>query len=113
VLAVGQRIAAFPVPKTAAPEPAEPAAPPPTEALATLITEPAVAVLEVPDAATLPSGEQQVVLDVAPVLADFVTLPTAASGGRAPAAAAILTGLALLSICATLWWHGRRFARAT
>ena len=113
VLAVGQRIAAFPVPKAAAPVPAEPAAPPPTEALAAPTTEPAVAVLEVADATVLPRGEQQVVLDVAPVLAELVTLPTAASDGRAAAAASILTGLALLSICSTLWWHGRRFARAT
>jgi len=112
VLAVSQRIAAFPIPKAVAPAPPEPAAPPPTEPLATP-TEPAAAVLEVPDAAVPPREEQQVVLDVAPVLADFVTLPTAASGGRAAAAASVLTGLALLSICATLWWHGRRFARAT
>ncbi len=120
VLTVSQRIASFPVPRAAVVAPA-PAAPEPAPVAAPAVVAPPVAPVPeagVPLELALPAvaGEGGLVLATSPVpaVAEIVGRPasTGRSGGSPAAAAATgFTGLALLSICATLWWHGRRFSR--
>ena len=119
VLTVSRRIAAFPKPPVpVAPAPA-PAAPEPAVAAAPAVVEPAVvapaAATEVVLAAPLLGSEQVLELADPARVAELAVRPARAgrsAGDVAAAAATAFTGLALLSICATLWWHGRRFSRA-
>jgi len=125
VLVVHQRVASFPRPKVAvvaAPAPA--AAPVPAQEVPSAVGIPVAA----DPAVVAPEGGVEAGLNV-PLVADaglvltrpgsatnsaIFTRPAGATrpgGGAAPVAASALTGLALLSICATLWWHGRRFSR--
>ena len=124
VLTVSQRIAAFPAPPVAAPAPA---APEPAAVLPVVVEAPAAALGAAGDAAlvaagdaaaaglpSLASGGLHLAEPAAATVTEIVTRPATAErtgGGAAAAAATSFTGLALLSICATLWWHGRRFSR--
>ena len=112
VLAVNQRIAAFPRP--AAPAPSAVSAPAVAESAVAepLGPHPAAAAV----AAAAPLSFDGGLLMTGPDSDAPVMLASpagmAGAGGGAPAAAAkSFTGLALLSICATVWWHGRRFSR--
>jgi hypothetical protein len=98
------------VPAEAAPpapvvlEATEPAAPPVAEALAD-------------DLWALPGLPLEAPAVDGPLTAtaELATQPAGSStdlGGGLGAVACFFTGLALLTICVTLWWHGRRFARA-
>ena len=114
VLVVSQRIAAFPKPPVPAPAPA----PEPAVAAAPPVVEPAAVVptpeTEVAFVAPLPVGHQVLELARSAPVAELAVRPARAgrsAGDLAAAAATGFTGLALLSICATLWWHGRRFSR--
>lgn len=117
VLTVNQRIAAFPRPPepttttttttTTAPAPVEVAVPEVAS-----VTEPLVELSSGggADAAAFPTIDDGV--RAGPVEAAIVGRPVQATrqgGGAAGNAAVALTGIGLLSICATLWWHGRRF----
>ncbi len=113
VLVVSQRVAAFPKPPVpvAAPEPAVADAPPVVEPAA---VRPA-AETEVALIAPLLAGDQVLELARPAPVAELAVRTARAgrsAGDLAAAAATGFTGLALLSICATLWWHGRRFSRA-
>ncbi len=115
VLSVHQRIAAVPVPKVAIPAPAPPetAAPAPT---APAVVVPVELLTEVPAMTEVLATELTMpvptgvatfsVLDAQPALTS-----STAGGGVAGAVACVFGGGALLTICTTLWWHGRRFAR--
>jgi len=112
VLSVHQRMAAFPVPVAAAPPTTAPAIPvaPAPEAVAPIaeppVTEAETMAPEMPPPSYPDAGPSRVVDK--PALAS-------AGGTASPArnVAGVFVGLGLLSICSTLWWHGRRFARAT
>ncbi len=112
VLAVNQRIAAFP-----RPAPAAPAAPAPAALSAPAVAEPLAAHPVGPEVgAAAPPTLDGGLLTAGPDTAAPVMLasPAAAAGpgdGAVAAAAKSFTGLALLSICVTVWWHGRRFSR--
>jgi len=134
VLVVNQRIASFPKPRVAVapPAPLPPPAPPapPVAPPAAVVTEPpAVTVPAVAEAAmagpavvTLDDGidtaarvvEEGLVLSrPAPPASKIFGRPAGATrqaDGAAPVVATGFTAMALLSICATLWWHGRRFS---
>ena len=132
VIAVHHRIGAFRVPApppapAPAPAPAAPAVAAP--AAAALPVAPEVAVAVAPEAGALLGGvalaadlggapalaveaSAVAVADPSPAVLDARTAAASASvGGAAGGAAAVCVGLALLTICSTLWWHGRRFAR--
>jgi len=121
VLVVSQRIASFPKPAAAIVAPVVPAAPPapePAVVSAPAVVEPDVAALETGgfDAALVPLPREEGLLLSRPTPAAAEILARPAGAGRpgdglAASAAASFTGLGLLSICATLWWHGRRFSR--
>ncbi len=111
VLAIHQRIGAFPRP-IAAPEAVAPVPVPlaPAEV-------PAVAVDPLPMAEAVtgdlladpvPSLDTSLFATQGMVLAGQPAM--ASTTGGLAALASALTGAALLTICATLWWHGRRFA---
>jgi hypothetical protein len=137
VIGVHQRISAFrvPVAAVAAPAPA-PVAPDAQAAAVPVAPEPAAAVVApevavaVAPAASLDGEALAADLGGAPALAVeapafLITEPSsteldaraASSSGRASAGGAlgglavVCVGFCLLTICSTLWWHGRRFAR--
>ena len=113
VLGVHQRIAAFPRPAAppAAPPVLQPAvaAVPVAEALvpAPLVAEVPVAEVMTAPALSLDAGPSGAVLAARPA----VVASAARGGGVARTLGTALSGLGLLTICTTLWWHGRRFAR--
>ncbi|MEO5679465.1 MAG: glucosaminidase domain-containing protein [Acidimicrobiales bacterium] len=118
VLSVHQRLAAFPKPAVAAVAPA-----PVPESVSAVVAPPVEPIVDAPVAVVSdePVGGGELLLVPTPVagpteggVTPILTQPLGASrqgGGMAGTAASGLTALALLSICTTLWWHGRRFAR--
>ncbi len=119
VLSLHLRIAAFPVPAAPAPAPAVavPAAvePGPPALSAPAIPNPqALVAAEVllPDAiaaeALISAWPETPTTEL---VARTAGTSATAGGGMAGTIACLFTGLGLLTICVTLWWHGRRFAR--
>jgi len=112
VLSVHGRIAAHPVPAVApAPAPAPAPAEPVVEVPAPVVEAPAPVEHAAPGAAgaeaPLPVEDlSMATLDARPAVA------SSTGGGLVGAAACVLSGAGLLTLCTTLWWHGRRFARA-
>ncbi|MEJ7764474.1 MAG: glucosaminidase domain-containing protein [Acidimicrobiales bacterium] len=117
VLVVHNRIAAFPRPKVKAEPPAPVVtAPPPPPVTIPAVAEPTLvpAVSPVEAAMSIPLLVDDEIALSRPVQAEQVlTSPTRSSqGGAAATAATGFTAMALITICATLWWHGRRFTRS-
>ena len=127
VLALHVKIDAFPEPAAvapAAPAPAAPAAVPvPVEPSPPIAAAAPAPDSGLPGAAGVLAGDraaaQAVTLEARVAAAETATTEldagpagsSSASGGAAGALGILFTGIGLLTICITLWWHGRRYAR--
>jgi hypothetical protein len=129
VVTVHQRISAFRAPVAAAPAPAAPVAAVPAASevasvlpaaaeVAANVTGPETALAGLALTADLAGAPGLVVEPPAFTITEAATTElnarpasSASAGGAAGGAAAVCVGLALLTICSTLWWHGRRFSR--